>query len=51
MACGDWYGNIHINNIEGDLLEEVHSIEAHENEVLSLDFAEINEQKQSSNPK
>ena len=51
LACGDWYGNIHINNLESDVLEEVASIEAHETEVLSLDFAEIDEQKQSTNPK
>lgn len=38
VACGDWYGNIRIYNLEDPELSEVKCIEAHENEVLSIDF-------------
>lgn len=39
LACGDFYGNIRIHSISGDKMDEVQCIEAHENEVLSLDFS------------
>lgn len=39
IACGDWYGNIRIYDIQKENFEEIKCIEAHENEVLSLDFA------------
>ena len=39
MACGDWYGNIRIHDLKSDSLEEVKCIEAHENEVLSIDYS------------
>lgn len=39
LALGDWYGNIRIHSLTSDKLEEVQCIEAHENEILSLDFA------------
>ena len=38
MAAGDWYGNIRIHNLEDPNLSEIKVIEAHENEVLSLDY-------------
>ena len=38
IACGDWYGNIRIYDISNESLEEIKCIEAHENEVLSMDF-------------
>jgi len=38
LACGDWHGNVRIHNLEHPNLEEVKCIEAHENEVLSLDY-------------
>ena len=38
VAAGDWYGNIRIHDLEGPNLEEIKVIEAHENEVLSLDY-------------
>lgn len=38
MAAGDWYGNIRIHSLEDTNLKEIKVIEAHENEVLSLDY-------------
>jgi WD40 repeat protein len=38
VAAGDWYGNIRIHDTEEGNLEEIKVIEAHENEVLSLDY-------------
>jgi WD40 repeat protein len=38
VAAGDWYGNIRIHDIESENLDEIKVIEAHENEVLSLDY-------------
>ena len=38
IACGDWYGNIRIHNLEDPDMVEVKCIEAHENEVLSIDY-------------
>ena len=38
IACGDWHGNIRIHNLDDSNLVETHCIEAHENEVLSIDF-------------
>jgi len=45
LACGDWYGNIRIHQLDNELLEELSVIEAHENEVLSLDYTEVDDQK------
>ena len=39
VAAGDWYGNIRIHDIVDPNLPEIKVIEAHENEVLSLDYA------------
>ena len=39
VGCGDWHGNIRIHDLEDPNLEEIKCIEAHENEVLSIDFA------------
>ena len=39
LACGDWYGNVRVHNLAHPHFEEIKCIEAHENEVLSLDFA------------
>jgi WD40 repeat protein len=47
IACGDWYGNIRIHDLNSEKLDEIHCIEAHENEILSLDFALKNEIKGS----
>lgn len=47
LACGDWYGNIRIHDLNSEKLDEIHCIEAHENEILSLDFALANESKAS----
>lgn len=38
IACGDWHGNIRIHDLESPTLEETKCIEAHESEVLSIDF-------------
>lgn len=38
IACGDWYGNIRIHDLQKESLEETHCIEAHDNEVLSIDY-------------
>ena len=38
MAAGDWYGNIRIHNLNDPNISEIKVIEAHENEVLSLDY-------------
>ena len=38
VAAGDWYGNIRVHNLEDPNLSEIKVIEAHENEVLSLDY-------------
>ena len=43
IACGDWYGNIRIHDVESDQLTETQCIEAHDSEVLSLDFAKQHE--------
>jgi len=37
-ACGDWHGNIRIHDLQSAGLEETKCIEAHDNEVLSIDF-------------
>jgi WD40 repeat protein len=39
IACGDWHGNIRVYNLQSPTLDEIKCIEAHENEVLSIDFA------------
>lgn len=39
IACGDWHGNIRIHDLNTPQIDEVKCIEAHENEILSLDFA------------
>jgi len=41
LACGDWYGNIRVHDMESQNFEEIKCIEAHENEVLCLDFVKI----------
>lgn len=38
VAAGDWYGNIRIHDLEDSNLNEIKVIEAHENEVLALDY-------------
>lgn len=38
IACGDWYGNIRIHDLDDPDLKEIKCIEAHENEVLSIDY-------------
>ena len=40
LVCGDWYGNLRIHDLTSDRLEETQKIEAHDNEVLSLDYTE-----------
>ena len=39
IACGDWHGNIRIHDLNDPALEETKCIEAHESEVLSIDFS------------
>jgi WD40 repeat protein len=48
LACGDWEGNIRIHDLTNDKLEEKQCIEAHENEILSLDFAQTEHSKSGS---
>lgn len=38
MVCGDWYGNIRMHDLKSDQLAESRVIEAHEEEVLSIDM-------------
>mmetsp|Transcript_39237 Transcript_39237/g.59859 ORF Transcript_39237/g.59859 Transcript_39237/m.59859 type:complete len:106 (-) Transcript_39237:2954-3271(-) len=38
MASGDWHGNIRVHDLKKQQIEEVKCIEAHDNEVLALDF-------------
>ena len=38
MACGDWYGNIRMHDLQLEHLDEVKCIEAHEKEVMSIDM-------------
>ena len=40
VACGDWYGNIRIHSLDQPTLPEIKMIEAHENEVLTMDYTE-----------
>lgn len=39
IGCGDWHGNIRIHDLAHPQLDEDKCIEAHESEVLSIDFA------------
>ena len=47
VAAGDWYGNIRIHNLDDPNLSEIKVIEAHENEVLSLDYTSQFDSKKS----
>jgi WD40 repeat protein len=38
VACGDWNGNIRIYDLLKETLDEIKCIEAHESEILSIDF-------------
>lgn len=39
VACGDWTGNIRVHDLKS--FEEVQCIQAHDNEVVCLDYSPI----------
>ena len=39
VACGDWTGNIRVHDVK--TLDEIQCIQAHESEVLCLDYSPI----------